>query len=364
MKIGIIGTRGIPNQYGGFEQFAQYLSGGLSDRGHEVYVYNSSRHSYKEKMFGNVHIIHCKDWEDKLGTAGQFIYDLNCINDSRKRNFDVLLHLGYTSDSIWHWRWPKKTAHVINMDGLEWKRGKYGNLTKRFLKWAESLAAKHADRLAADSIGIQQYLFDKYSKNAVYIPYGATVFTNPDKTLLNSFTIHPYSYSLLIARMEPENNIETIIKGYLSSNAALPLLIVGSTSNKYGTSLEKKYMDERIRFIGPIYDQAVINNLRYYSNLYFHGHSVGGTNPSLLEAMACGCRIAAHDNIFNKAVLQNDAYYFITDKDICSFLNADLNKEVTSERRKNNLEKISSQYNWEKIIDDYEALMLSANGDD
>ena len=130
LKIGILGTRGIPNHYGGFEQFAEHLSVCLFQRGHDVAVYNSSLHPYKQNEWNGVQIIHCRDWEHKIGTAGQFFYDLNCINDARKRNFDVLLHLGYTSDSVWHWRWPKKTVNIINMDGLEWQRSKYNKPTQ------------------------------------------------------------------------------------------------------------------------------------------------------------------------------------------------------------------------------------------
>ena len=360
MKIGIIGTRGIPNQYGGFEQFAQYLSAGLAAKGHEVYVYNSSLHSYKEKMYGNVHLIHCKDWENKIGTAGQFVYDLNCINDSRKRNFDALLHLGYTSDSLWYWRWPQKTTHTMNMDGMEWKRSKYGMLTKRFLKWAESLAVKHADSLIADSTGIQQHLSDNYYKPAVYIPYGATIFAAPDETLLSQFDIQPKSYSLLMARMEPENNIEMVIKGYLSSEERNVLLVIGSTANKYGSSLVKKYTDKRIRFAGSVYDQLLVNNLRYYSTIYFHGHSVGGTNPSLLEAMACGCRIIAHDNIFNKAILKTDAEYFLAEDNIATILNKNVNEAEILEKKDANFEKVRTQFSWQKIIDDYETVLSSA----
>src|SRR5438876_5732959 len=111
LRIGIMGTRGIPNSYGGFEQFAQYLSLGLAQRGHEVSVYNSSEHPYQQKEWNGVQITHCKDWEHKISTSGQFFYDLNCINDARKRDFNILLHLGYTSDSIWYWRWPKKTIN-------------------------------------------------------------------------------------------------------------------------------------------------------------------------------------------------------------------------------------------------------------
>src|SRR5690348_8489471 len=117
MKIGILGTRGIPNSYGGFEQFAEVLSSALAQKGHDVYVYNSHLHPYHQDAWMGVNIIHCEDWENRLGTPGQFVYDLNCINDARKREFDVLLHLGYTSDSVWHRRWPNAAVNIINMDG-------------------------------------------------------------------------------------------------------------------------------------------------------------------------------------------------------------------------------------------------------
>ena len=136
MKLAILGTRGIPNYYGGFEQFAQYLSKEFTSKGHEVYVYNSSAHPYKEKVWNGVNIIHCKDPEDKIGTAGQFIYDLNCILDSRKREFDIILQLGYTSSSVWNWLFSKKPVIITNMDGLEWKRSKYSKLVQRFLFYA------------------------------------------------------------------------------------------------------------------------------------------------------------------------------------------------------------------------------------
>jgi superfamily II DNA/RNA helicase len=124
MRIAILGTRGIPNFYGGFEQFAQYLSEDLVKKDHEVYVYNSHTHPYQKSEWNGVNIIHCKDPENIIGTAGQFIYDLNCILDSRKRNFDVILQLGYATTSIWFWLLPKKAVVITNMDGLEWRRSR------------------------------------------------------------------------------------------------------------------------------------------------------------------------------------------------------------------------------------------------
>jgi glycosyltransferase involved in cell wall biosynthesis len=359
MKIGIIGTRGIPNQYGGFEQFAGHLSVGLVEKGHEVIVYNSSLHPYKETEWNNVQIVHCKDWENSLGTVGQFFYDLNCIQDARRRNFDILLHLGYTSDSIWHRRWPRSAVNIVNMDGMEWKRSKYNQITRHFLKRAEGLAARNADTLIADSIGIQDYLKSEYNKPSSYIPYGATIFSTPNPASLQLLNLDPFQYSLLIARMEPENNIEPIINAYQESGLAEPLIIVGGITNSFGRFLSGKYSKENTRFVGAIYDQELLNNLRYHSKRYFHGHSVGGTNPSLLEAMACGCNIIAHDNIFNRAVLEKNAFFFSDQIQLASILKNGQDLQLIGERRECNLQKIKNHYSWDKIIGDYEAVMVA-----
>lgn len=363
LKIGILGTRGIPNQYGGFEQFAQYLSVGLVERGHDVYVYNSDRHPYKEKEWNGVNIIHCRDLEYKLGTFGQFFYDLNCNNDAARRDFDILLHLGYTSDSIWNRKWPKKTINMVNMDGMEWKRSKYNKPTQRFLKWAESLAAKHAQVLVADSPSMQEYIWNTYRKKAVYIPYGAEVFTQIDSRVPAKHNLTAHEYYLLVARMEPENNIEMIIQGYLASCQPYPLVIIGNIANKFGKYLVSTYNNHNIRFSTPVYDQPELSNLRYFSTKYFHGHSVGGTNPSLLEAMACSCNIAAHDNVFNKTVLQKDADYFSDANSIAGLIDHPKDRFVAEQRKRANIEKINTVYHLEKNVDDYENLMLTACGE-
>jgi len=354
IKIGILGTRGIPNAYGGFEQFAQYLARGLVEKGHKVSVYNSSNHPYKESTWNGIHIIRCYDPENKIGTAGQFIYDYNCLQDARKRDFDVLLQLGYTSSSIWYRFWPKKVANIVNMDGLEWRRSKYHKLTQKFLQWAEGLAVNHADILIADSIGIKDYIKKKYHTEALYIPYGADIPDSFYESVLTKFRLQKNQYYLLIARMEPENNIETIIKGYLESDKVYPLIIIGGIQNKYGQLLYKKYASDSIRFPGGIYDQPVMNSLRHFCTLYFHGHSVGGTNPSLLEAMACGCNIAAHDNVFNRAILADYAFFFSTSEDIKNIINKPVTELITVNRKDQNIEKIKTIYTWENIINKYE----------
>ncbi len=357
LKIGILGSRGIPNRYGGYEQCAEYLSVGLADKGHEVYVYNSSNHEYKGSNWKGVQLIHCNDPENKLGTIGQFIYDWNCISDARKRDFDIILQLGYTSSSIWYWRWPK-TINIVNMDGLEWKRSKYSKPVQKFLKYAEKLAANNADILIADSTGIQQHLKNAYNKTSFYIPYGSEIFTDPNESGLKKYALIPFHYNLLIARMEPENNIEMIIQASIKSRKEQPLVIVGSTKNKYGVYLQQKYKEsKKIQFIGGVYDKNVINNLRYFSRIYFHGHSVGGTNPSLLEAMGCKALIAAHDNIFNKAILVDNAFYFSNVEQCTAIIKAVENRMAFKEMIDNNFAKIKTVYTWESITTQYEHVM-------
>lgn len=351
MKIGIIGTRGIPNKYGGYEQFAEYAAPELVKRGHEVTVYNSSLHGYEGSQWNGVQIITKTDIENKIGTAGQFFYDLNCILDSRKRDYDIILQLGYTSSSIWSFLFPKKSIVVTNMDGLEWKRSKYSPAAQRFLKKAEKWAALKSDFLIADSLGIKSYLKSKYSKESEYIAYGAQVVKKANDYYLKEKSLQPYNYNLVIARLEPENNVELIIKGYIESNYPKPLVIIGGIQNKYGKYLQSEYASENVQFLGAIYDIDLLNSLRYYSNIYFHGHSVGGTNPSLLEAMASSALIAAHDNIFNKSILGNDAFYFSTKNDVKDLLQNFTVKVDHYLKVEANIKKIENDFSWSHIID-------------
>jgi glycosyltransferase involved in cell wall biosynthesis len=359
IRIGILGTRGIPNHYGGFERLAEKLSSGLVNRGHEVYVYNSHNHFYQHKKWNDVNIVHCYDPEYLLGTSGQFIYDLNCIVDARKRNFDVILMLGYTSSSVWGWLFPKKSALIYNMDGLEWKRAKYSKLTRKFLLSAERLAVHYSDFYITDSPVIKQYYSDKYKLDTKYIAYGATIFDTENEKVLQKYNISKKKYCLLVARMEPENNIRMILEGFSKTKVDKKFVVVGNMENTYGKQMLQLFSDDvRIHFAGAIFDEQELHSLCNFSSLYFHGHSTGGTNPSLLEAMASQALIAAHDNNFNKSVLQNDAFYFDSAEKITALINSSFDAAVSQKMVSNNLEKIKSDFNWGNIVSHYEQFML------
>lgn len=353
MKIAILGTRGVPNYYGGFEQFAEFFSVYLAEKGHEVYCYNSHDHPYQEKTFRGVHILHQYDPEYKYGTFGQFIYDFNCIMDSRKRNFDIILQLGYTSNSVWFFLLPKNSIIITNMDGLEWKRSKYSWPVQQFLKVAEWLAAKSSDYLVADSLGIQSFLKKTYKKDSTYIAYGAYPFNSPDLKVLEEYKVEPGKFNMLMARFEPENNLDMVLEGVSLHEDKMPILVIGKHNTKYGEYLKNKYRYfPHIRFVGGLYNLEHLNSLRYYTNIYFHGHSVGGTNPSLLEAMASQALIAAHNNDFNKGVLKENAFYFSNASEVKKLLNT-VKKSDNLQKISDNYKAIENDFNWAKINGEY-----------
>jgi glycosyltransferase involved in cell wall biosynthesis len=359
LRIAILGTRGIPNYYGGFEHISEYVSQGLVKKGHSVTVYNSHNHPYTADTWNGVTIKHCYDPEYLVGTAGQFIYDLNCLMDARKQKFDVVLLMGYTSCSIWGKLYPKNSTIITNMDGLEWKRSKYSKRVQQFLKYAEKLAVKHSQFYISDSRVIKQYLEDKYHIYSEYIPYGADVLSEVEREQLDARDAHKEDYFLLMARMEPENNIETILEGFNHSNSSRKFKVLGDTSNRFGQYIRNKFNnDERIQFKGAIFDTPKVRALQNNSYLYFHGHSVGGTNPSLLEAMASEALIAAHNNPFNKSVLHADAFYFSNANEVKHLVETVQRKENERMMVRNNLNKIAYQFNWEKIINEYEAFIV------
>jgi glycosyltransferase involved in cell wall biosynthesis len=362
LRIAILGTRGIPNHYGGFEHISEYVSEGLVKRGHSVTVYNSHNHPYQEKEWNGVQVQHCYDPEYLVGTAGQFVYDLNCVLDARKRNFDVVMFMGYTSSSVWGKLYPSKSTIITNMDGLEWKRSKYSPSVQKFLKYAEKLAVKYSQFYVSDSLIIKSYLGERYGIDSKYIPYGADLFSEEEREQVDNSEALKEDYFLLMARMEPENNIETILEGFNNSNSQRKFKVLGNTNNRFGKFITHKFKnDDRIEFKGSIYDTGKVRALQNNSYLYFHGHSVGGTNPSLLEAMASEALIAAHNNPFNKSVLHSDAFYFSNAKEVCNLVETVQRKEPEKTMVNNNLHKIKYQFNWEKIIDQYETFILECH---
>lgn len=357
MTIAILGTRGIPNNYGGFEQFAEFLSTRLVKKGHDVTVYNPNFNPFEGTEFNGVRIrkVNSPDW--LLGSgAANYVYDYRCLKDALAREFDIIYEAGYASCaiSLLLLRSRKKKSIVVtNMDGMEWQRDKWSSVIKFFIKLAESRAVRESDYLIADNIGIKNYYEKTYQVTPELLFYGAEEI-NVTQKHLDQYGLTPFSYHLIIARLEPENNIELMVEGVLKTEND-DLYVVGGTATKYGQFLKMKYsQNKRIHFLGAIYDKEVVDCLRFYSKFYLHGHSVGGTNPSLLEAMAASSFIIAHDNAYNRSILTEDAFYFSTSEHIKLLIT---DPKLLGERMSfttNNLKKIKSIFNWDRIADDHE----------
>jgi glycosyltransferase involved in cell wall biosynthesis len=369
MKIAFVSTRGIPNYYGGFEQFAEYISVGLAKRGHEITVYSPHYHPYQEKEYKGVRIKHVYSPEKWMGgSIGSFFYDYACLKDALKReHFDIIYEAGYTSIIPAFIRFNVKDIKypifTTNMDGLEYKRTKFNKWVQKFVFWEERMAVKHSHYLIADNMGIQDYYKEKYGKESKFLAYGANIYDNYKEDYLKEYGLERDKYLLVIARLEPENNLSMAIDGYIASKLydKMPLVIIGKTNTPYGKFLVDHYVNyANIKFVGGIYDFDKINSIRYFSHAYFHGHSVGGTNPSLLEAMASNCFIMSHDNVFNRTVLGGNALYYSNDKEVTSLL--DRLEELSSTYKlqfvSNNLETIRTQYSWEKLVDEHEKYFL------
>lgn len=365
MKIAFVSTRGIPNNYGGFEQFAEYISVGMAQRGHEVVVYSPKFHPYQESTYKGVRIKHIYSPETWMGSSvGSFFYDFASLRDAlKKEDFDIIYEAGYTSiipAYIWfNVKKRKRPIFTTNMDGLENKRSKFSPMVRRFLDWEEKMAVKYSHYLIADNMGIHDYYKEKYGKESKFLAYGADIHDDFKAEYLEEFGLKSEEYYILIARLEPENNIVMAIEGYLHSkeNGRRPLIVVGKTNTPHGKELVEKYGNERnVEFVGGIYDFKKLDSVRHFSKAYFHGHSVGGTNPSLLEAMAAGCFIFAHDNIFNRAVLKENAFYYPSADKVTEYLNridtiAEGSKIQYTAR---NIEVIRNEYSWESLIDKHE----------
>lgn len=375
-KIAIIGARGIAN-YGGFETMVAELAPRLVERGFDVYCSCEKNGSKLEKTYKGAKLIYFPLFMPsnyKARKIFEIIYDIyfNLVCPTYYK-CDVVYSLGTGANlfTIVPRLFGKKS--IVNVDGLEWRRSKFNSFEKLTLKILFKLVLLSADYIIIDSCALMTYIPKKYHNKIKYIPYGVSELPEIlwQQELLSSYLkkdyvkILPAEYWLVVARLEPENNIHLIIKSYLKSNSTKPLLIVGDfTSRKYEDLINKLLDDtsfnKKILFAGAIYNQDVLNMLRQNCFAYIHGHSVGGTNPSLLEAMTMKNIIIAHDNEFNREVCGNSAVYF---KDSMAlkdrFNQVDKNYSEYLKFKKNAYERVIKLYSWDCVVNKYEELFYN-----
>ncbi|MFM8565746.1 MAG: glycosyltransferase family 4 protein [Bacteroidota bacterium] len=347
-RISITGSRGIPNRYGGYEELVDHLARGLALVGWRVDVATSSTHPVTEWSHPGVRRRVHWDPEPWMGSAGQFIYDLLSLRDTAWERPDVHLTLGTTSSAPWlALKFLRGSAPLaVHLDGLEWMRGKYRPAVQRYLKWAERTAAASADLLVADHPEMARYAL-RYAKPCAEIAYGVDD-PLPAGELDPSLGLQPGGYALIIARLVPENHVLIAAKAL---SPVAQVVVVGPFENAEGRALQHL---PNVHLLGGQFDAGLLDSLRAQCGLYLHGHSAGGTNPGLLQAMAAGCAIAAHDNAFNRGILGDSAHYF-TAEDAGEQLAQAWAQRATFTR--NHRATLDRGYRWPVIVNQYDTAL-------
>jgi glycosyltransferase involved in cell wall biosynthesis len=352
----ILGTRGVPAAHGGFETFAQYLSLYLVKRGWKVVVYcqkvgNAATFEDTWQGVTRVNIAIASE-----GPKGTMLFDWLATKHASQFS-DLCITLGYNTAVFCALLRLKGIPNLINMDGIEWSRAKWGPAAKLWFwlnDWAGCWLGNH---LIADHPQIKKHLETRVNeKKITTIPYGADAVTDVATTVLFDFDLLPRKFMTVIARPEPENSLLQIVHGFSQKKRGVSLVVLGNydNSNDFHRAVKEAASDE-VKFVGAIYDKHIVQALRFHSVAYIHGHQVGGTNPSLIEALGAGNAVIAHGNRFNRWVLGESAVYFETANDLSQNLDQLLdNAERLEQMRLLGTARFNQLFQWETVLGQYE----------
>jgi glycosyltransferase involved in cell wall biosynthesis len=355
----ILGIRGVPAAHGGFETFAEQLSLYLVRRGWRVIVYcqRAGKHAISEDTWQGIERINISI--PQLGSRGSIVFDWKAILHAGQHH-DLCLTLGYNTALLCTWLRAKGVPNLINMDGIEWRRAKWSRLARTWFwinDWAGCLLGSH---LVADHPEIARHLQTRVAARKVtMIPYGAAYLTRADDSFVRDSGLSSGRYLTLIARAEPENSVLEIVTAFSRRRRELKLVVLGNydASNAYHAAVKAAASDEVV-FLGAVYDKARVEALRFHSLVYLHGHQVGGTNPSLVEALGAGNAVIAHDNRFNRWVAGEGARYFSTADDLVEVLQQVLDSpEVLAQMRAASQSRFQNGFRWDEVLLQYERLL-------
>ncbi|MDR1998818.1 MAG: DUF1972 domain-containing protein, partial [Frankiaceae bacterium] len=304
----MLGTRGVPACYGGFETCVEEVGSRLAARGHDVTVYCRGSHTRPATHLG-MRLVHLPALRSK--TAETLSHTALSVLHLLGRRADAVLVFNAANAPFLPVIRAAGMPVATHVDGLEWRRAKWQSAGRAYYRLAESTAVRYSDALIADAQGIADYYAGEFHAPSELIAYGAPIRAAEPSAKLTRFGLEPGRYHLVVARFEPENHVAEIIQGYVRSRAARPLIVVGSApyAEEY-TALVHSIADDRVQVLGPVWDQELLDQLYANALTYLHGHSVGGTNPSLLRAIGAAAPVIAYDVTFNREVLGDDGRYF------------------------------------------------------
>lgn len=301
LSIAMIGTRGVPAAYGGFETAVEEIGRRLVERGHAVVVYTRGS-AQKDREYLGMRVAHLPALPVKqLETLSHT--GLSVAHAAIGHPPDVAFVFNAANSPFIPLLRARGIPVALHMDGLEWRRSKWGSRGRAYYRWAEQHGVRTADALIADAPGIADYYRHQFDVPTEMIRYGAPILEAAPDAGIRQLGLDTGRYHLVVARFEPENHVLEIVEGYHASSSRMPLVVVGSApysadyTNRIGAIAAQ---DHRVRLLGGVYDQDLLDALYFHAYTYVHGHSVGGTNPSLLRAMGAGTAVVAYDVTFNR----------------------------------------------------------------
>lgn len=357
----ILGTRGVPAAHGGFETFAEYLALFLVDRGWRVVVYcqeDGSGPVFEDKWRG---VERVRIPVAQPGPKGTIVFDWKATAHAAQFG-DLCLTLGYNTAIFCSLLRLKGIPNLINMDGIEWSRAKWGGVAKTWFwmnDWAGCWLGNH---LVADHPQIKAHLESRVRGSKITtIPYGADEVLVADEAPVRALGLESGRFLTVIARAEPENSLLEIVQGFSAAKRGYQLVVLGNyqEGNAYHRAIRSTASDE-VLFPGAIYDKTVVQALRFHSAAYVHGHQVGGTNPSLVEALGAGNAVIAHDNRFNRWVVGGGAVYFNDAGSFSEQLTALLAEPSRlQELAANSRARFQQEFTWPHVLAQYESLLAA-----
>jgi len=374
LRIALLGTRGVPARYGGFETCVEEVGARLVERGHRVVVYGAAPAGaeapakYRGMELVHLPAVHRRSLEtlsrSTLAVGHLSLRHLATALGARDDRADAAIVFNAANAPLLPLVRACGIPVATHVDGLEWKRSKWGPAGQRYYRRAEALAVRFSDALIADAQGISDYYRDRYHAPTTLIRYGAPVVAGDgDPVRLAELGLVPGGYHLVVARFEPENHVDVVVAGYTASRARKPLVVVGSApyADAYTASVHA-LADERVRLLGGVWDQELLDQLYAGAVTYLHGHSVGGTNPSLLRALGAGAAVDAFDVSFNREVLREAGRYWSTPADVRGLVESAEADEVGTAARGRASRVRAASYDWDEVADRYEDLCLRLAG--
>lgn len=354
MHIAMVGTRGVPARYGGFETAVEEVGRRLAASGHRVTVYCRGGDPAQRTHLG-MELVHRPAAQRK--TLETLSHTARCLPHLLHTRPDATLMFNAANAPLLPALRSARLPVATHVDGLEWQRAKWAGAGRRYYQQAERLAVRWSDALIADAEGIAAHYRETHRAETVLLTYGAPLRTSLSPAPLDPLGLVKDGYHLVVARFEPENHVREAVAAHVASRATMPLVVVGAApyADDYTREVERAAAgDPRVRMIGSVWDQDQLDALYAHARTYVHGHSVGGTNPSLLRAAGAGAPVLARDVVFNREVLGAHGRYWATDAELAALLEeAEAHGDAARSRGEAGQAEVVDRYDWDDVAQGY-----------